>query len=362
MQKEKLKLPDGRTVDALAPVIVSASRSTDIPAFYAKWFIERLKAGYVVWVNPFNRQPSYVTFKNCRVVVFWTKNPKPLLPLLDELDKRGIGYYFQFTLNDYDSEGFEPNVPSVDKRVETFKALSEKIGADRVIWRFDPLIITPEITPKVLLHKISVVSKKLYGLTHKLVFSFIDVDAYRKVQNNLVRTGLFTKDNVLSAEANAAQQREIAEGLKILRQYWHDRDWDFEIATCGEDIDFSEFGIAKNRCIDPEIMDKCFGTDPALKEYLSHYKKAPVQTDLFAALDESQSASEGSSFDYKKFKDKGQREECGCVESKDIGMYNTCSHNCVYCYANTSAENVSRNRKAFTLMSESIIPLTVKSE
>nr|HAR80093.1 hypothetical protein [Succinivibrionaceae bacterium] len=200
MQKEKLKLPDGRTVDALAPVIVSASRSTDIPAFYAKWFIERLKAGYVVWVNPFNRQPSYVTFKNCRVVVFWTKNPKPLLPLLDELDKRGIGYYFQFTLNDYDSEGFEPNVPSVDKRVETFKALSEKIGADRVIWRFDPLIITPEITPKVLLHKISVVSKKLYGLTHKLVFSFIDVDAYRKVQNNLVRTGLFTKDNVLSAE------------------------------------------------------------------------------------------------------------------------------------------------------------------
>lgn len=359
MKKEIITLPDGKQVEAMAPVIVSASRSTDIPAFFAKWFIERIKAGYVVWVNPFNQKPSYVSFKNTRVIVFWTKNPKPLLPLLEELDKRGIHYYFQFTLNDYDAEKFEPNVPSLDKRIETFKALSERIGPDRVIWRFDPLIITPELTPNALLHKIRVVSEKLYGLTNKLVFSFIDVKSYRKVQNSLVRTGLYTKDNVLSAEATAEQQHEIAHGLQLLKNYWKRRNWDLSIATCSEDIDFTKYEITKNRCIDPEIMDKCFANDAVLQEFLSTYRK-PVQLDLFSSLE--QTSSSNSSFDYKKFKDKGQREACGCVVSKDIGMYNTCSHNCVYCYANTSAEAVAKNRRNFILMSESIIPFEVKNE
>ncbi len=352
MQKESIILPDGNIVEAMAPVIVSASRSTDIPAFFAKWFIERIKAGYVVWVNPFNQQPIYVSFKNTRVIVFWTKNPKPLLHLLDELDKRGIHYYFQFTLNDYDKENFEPNVPSVDKRIETFKSISESVGAERVIWRFDPLIITPELTPNALLHKIRVVSEKLYGLTNKLVFSFIDIKNYRKVQNNLIRTGLFTKDNVLTAEATPEQQHEIASGLQLLKKYWKRRNWDLNIATCGEDIDFSKYEISHNRCIDPEIMDKCFPDDIALQEFLSKYR-APVQLELFSALEEDSSDKTG--YDYKKFKDKGQREECGCVISKDIGMYNTCSHNCVYCYANTSAEAVAKNKKNFILMSESII-------
>ena len=116
----------GETVEAMAPVIISASRSTDIPAFFAKWFINRLEAGYCVWYNPFNQKPSYVSFARCKVVVFWTKNPKPLIPLLHELDERGIRYYFQFTLNDYEKEGFDPNVPSVAQRIETFKELSKK--------------------------------------------------------------------------------------------------------------------------------------------------------------------------------------------------------------------------------------------
>lgn len=358
MKKETITLSDGNSVQAIAPVIISASRSTDIPAFFAKWFIERIKAGYVVWVNPFNQQPLYVSFKNTRVIVFWTKNPKPLLPLLDELDKRGIHYYFQFTLNDYDAEKFEPNVPCVDRRVETFKALSERIGPDRVIWRFDPLIITPELNPNALLHKIRVVSEKLYGLTNRLVFSFVDVESYKKVQNNLIRTGIFTKDNVLSSEATKAQQQEIASGLQLLKNYWKRRNWDLTISTCAEDIDFSKYEITKNRCIDPEIMDKCFADDAALQQFLSQYRK-PVQLDLFASCEAGDADHTG--FDYKKFKDKGQREACGCVVSKDIGMYSTCSHNCVYCYANTSAETVAKNRKNFILMSESLIPFNVKS-
>lgn len=357
MKKETINLPNGKTVEAMAPVIVSASRSTDIPAFFAKWFITRIKAGYVVWVNPFNQQPIYVSLKNTRVIVFWTKNPKPLLPLLDELDKRGIHYYFQFTLNDYDVEKFEPNVPSVDKRIETFKSLSEKVGADHVIWRFDPLIITPKLTPNALLHKIRVVSEKLYGLTNKLVFSFIDVKAYRKVQNNLIRTGLYTKDNVITAEATPEQQHEIASGLQLLKNYWKQRNWNLSIATCGEDIDFSKYEISHNRCIDPEIMNNCFADDVVLQDFLSKYKK-PLQLDLFAASEAGE--FEQPVFDYKKFKDKGQREECGCVVSKDIGMYNTCSHNCVYCYANTSAEAVAKNRNNFILMSESLIPFKMR--
>lgn len=179
------KLPiitsSGETVEASTPVILSASRSTDVPAFYAQWFINRLRAGYCVWYNPFNQKPTYVSFQNCKVVVFWTKNPRPLIPLLHELDERGIHYYFQFTLNDYDNEGFEPNVPSVEQRVETFRQLSEQIGKERVIWRFDPLIVTPTLSPNDLLVKVWNLGNQLKGLTDKLVFSFIDILGYRKV-------------------------------------------------------------------------------------------------------------------------------------------------------------------------------------
>ena len=145
-QKLTITTDSGATVEAQAPVIISASRSTDIPAFHAQWFIDRLKAGYVVWVNPFNRQPMVVSFKNTKVVVFWSKNPQPIIPYLKELDDRGIHYYFHFTLNDYEQEGFEPNVPPLRERIETFKSLSGRIGKEKVIWRFDPLIVTPTLT------------------------------------------------------------------------------------------------------------------------------------------------------------------------------------------------------------------------
>ena len=153
--KHNITTDKGEKVEATAPVIISASRSTDIPAFYAKWFFNRLAKGYCTWYNPFNiNQKMYISFERCKVIVFWTKNPAPIIPYLPELDKRGIHYYFQVTLNDYVKEGFEPNVPSVEERVETFKALSNLIGKEKVIWRFDPLIITPSIGPRELLTRI----------------------------------------------------------------------------------------------------------------------------------------------------------------------------------------------------------------
>ena len=338
----------GQTVEASAPVIISASRSTDIPAFYAKWFFNRLKKGYCVWYNPFNQQQKmYISFKNCKGVVFWTKNPKPILPYLHELDEKGIHYYFQFTLNDYAKEGFEPNVPSVDERVETFKKLSEMIGKERVIWRFDPLIITPNITPRDLLTRIWYIGNKLKGYTNKLVFSFVDVKAYRKVQNNLVKeTKLFTKEDVENAEANHAQRIEIVEGLCKIREAWHKEGWQIEMATCAEDIDLEAYGIEHNRCIDGELMKRIVAEDEELVYYL-HTLKLP-ERDMFGNIPPIPQKT-------RKVKDSGQRKLCGCMVSKDIGMYNTCRHFCVYCYANTSKECVLNNKEKHNDESESIV-------
>lgn len=337
----------GEFVEAIAPVIISASRSTDIPAFYAKWFFNRLAKGYCTWYNPFNQQKMYISFKNCKVIVFWTKNPKPILPYLRELDERGIHYYFQVTLNDYVNEGFEPNVPSVDERVETFRQLSQMIGKERVIWRFDPLIITPTTSPRELLKRIWIIGNKLKSYTDKLVFSFVDVKTYRKVQNNMVKeTQFFTKDNVENAEANYVQCIEIAQGLQKIRESWNKDGWEINIATCAEDIDLELYGIEHNRCIDGELMKQIFANDEELVYYL-HTLKWP-ERNMFGELPPLPKKE-------KSVKDSGQRKICGCMVSKDIGMYNTCHHLCVYCYANASKVCVLRNKDKHNDESESII-------
>ena len=346
-EKVSITRDNGEIVIGTAPVIISASRSTDIPAFYAKWFINRLEAGYCVWYNPFNQKPMYISFKNTKVVVFWTKNPEAMLEYLPELDKRGIHYYFQVTLNDYEFEGFEPNVPLLQHRIEVFKKLSDKIGKEKVIWRFDPLILTQNFTPRQLLNKIYRIGNQLKGYTDKLVFSFVDVKAYRKVQNNLVKeTSLFTKENVESAEPEGDKRTEIVEGLAKLREHWKSEGWNLELATCGEDIDLDKYGIKHNRCIDSELMERLFADDKELVYYLRTGKMP--EPDLFGGLPELPLIA-------KNLKDKGQRKVCGCMVSKDIGMYNTCRHFCVYCYANTSKELVLKNKENHNDDSESII-------
>jgi len=347
-EKITIRTQSGETVEATAPVIISASRSTDIPAFYAKWFINRLRAGYCVWYNPFNQKPTYVSFANCKVVVFWTKNPKPLIPYLHELEERGIHYYFQFTLNDYDHEGFEPNVPNVAERVETFKELSNLIGKERIIWRFDPLVVTPQISVRDLLIKIWNVGNQLKGCTDKLVFSFIDILGYKKVQNNLVKeTNQFTKEEIENAEFTQAQMNEIADGLAKCRERWKSDGWNIELSTCGEKIDLDKYGISHNRCIDGELMKKLWADDKELLYYLN-YGELPERDSLFG-MDFSRPI-----LSPEKMKDKGQRNVCGCMLSKDIGMYNTCNHLCIYCYANTSKEIVAKNIGKHTDNSESI--------
>lgn len=346
-ERIKITRQNGDIVEGVAPVIISASRSTDIPAFYAKWFINRLKAGYCVWYNPFNQKPMYISFAKTKVVVFWTKNPAPLMPYLYELDNMGIHYYFQVTLNDYVNEGFEPNVGPVGYRVEVFKRLSDQIGKEKVIWRFDPLVVTPELTARQLLIKVYHVGNGLKGYTDKLVFSFVDVRAYRKVRNNLIKeTGFFTRDTVDSAEPSGNCIEELADGLAKLRDHWRNQGWNLSLATCAESIDLDKYGIEHNRCIDGELLERLFPDDKELVYYL-RTGKLP-QPNLFGDIPELPS-------DRKNLKDKGQRKVCGCMISKDIGMYNTCRHFCVYCYANTSKEAVLKNKERHNDESESII-------
>ena len=344
----EIKTDSGERVVASAPVILSASRSTDIPAFYAKWFFNRLAKGYCVWYNPFNQKPTYVSFAHCKAIVFWTKNPRPILPYLQQLDERGIHYYFQVTLNDYEKEGFEPNVPALADRIETLKRLSDMIGKERVIWRFDPIILTPQTSPRDILQRIWKIGNRIEGYTEKLVFSFVDVRTYRKVQSNLIKEcGLFTKENVETAEMNCEQRTEIVEGLVKLRQAWKERGWNLAMATCAEEIDLEYYGIQHNRCIDGELMKCLFADDEDLVFYLNTGNLP--ERDMFGQIVPKKHK------DAKAMKDKGQRKTCGCMISKDIGMYNTCRHFCVYCYANSSRECVLKNIAHHTENNESLI-------
>lgn len=339
----------GEKVDAQAPVIVSASRSTDIPAFYPNWFINRIKKGHLVWYNPFNQQPLYVSFSNCKVIVFWTKNPKPLIPLLKVLDEMGIHYYFQFTLNDYEKEGLEPNIPVLEKRIEIFKELSHIIGKEKVIWRFDPIIITAQLPPREVLKRIWNIGNKIKGHSDKLIFSFIDINSYLKVQRNLVKeSSLFSRETIECSELTLEQMNEIAEGIMKIREHWEREGWNISLATCAEEIDLENYHIEHNRCIDGEFMKQIFADDKELVHFLN-YGKLPEMNTLFA------NEFNKISLSAEKLKDKGQRKACGCMISKDIGMYNTCSHLCTYCYANTSKETVIKNIKLHKDNNESII-------
>lgn len=201
----------------------------------------------------------YISFAKTKVVVFWTKNPEPMLKHLPELDRMGIHYYFQVTLNDYVDEGFEPNVGPLDHRVEVFKRLSDAIGKEKVIWRFDPLIVTPGLSARQLLTKVYRVGNQLRGFTDKLVFSFIDVKGYREVQNNLIKeTTYYSRETVESAEPSGGYLVELVEGLAKLRDHWRDEGWRISMATCGESIDLEQYSIEHNRCIDGDLMERLF--------------------------------------------------------------------------------------------------------
>lgn len=324
-KKYKITLPDGLETEAQAPVIISASRATDIPTFYSDWFINRWEAGYLKWINPFNGKPLYVSFTNTRLVVFWTKNPRPMFKYLDYLDKNIPNYYFQYSLNDYDNEQYEAKVPSVESRIKTFIELSNRLGKKRVVWRYDPLILTDTIDVNELLRRVKNIGDQLQNYTEKLVFSFADIATYRKVQNNL------NKENVPYIEFTPETMREFAKGISEIN-----KEWGLQLGTCTEKIDLDKYGIVHNKCIDDDLMIDLFSHDKELMDFLGVEIEEPSLFDTEQKIKKK-----------RNLKDKGQREDCGCIMSKDIGQYNTCPHECNYCYANTSKEIAKKNNKTY---------------
>lgn len=338
-------LDNGEKVKATFPIIVSASRSTDIPAFYTNWFFERLKKGYSAWTNPFNGKKSYIAYDDTKFIVFWSKNPRPLLNHIAYLKEKGIGCYIQYTLNDYEDEHLEQGVPILEKRIETFKLLVDKLGKGSVIWRFDPLILTDKIDKDLLLHKIEHIGNQLQGYTEKLVFSFADITSYRKVKANLERNQInyidWTKEQMI----------EFAHNLVYLNKT---KGWNYTLATCGEIYDFE--GIEHNHCIDDRLIVRLGYKSKELMTFLGAEIIDIKQPNLFTNIEPLETPNNAIILDSQHYaiinknnKDKGQRAACGCMKSKDIGEYNTCPHLCEYCYANASKEIAIANWKRHQL-------------
>ena len=326
-KKEKISLAGGSQAEAVCPVIVSASRATDIPAFFAEWFINRLRAGYLLRADPFKAGKfQCVSFRHTRAIVFWSKNPVPLAKHLTEIDGMGINYYFQFTLNDYEAEGLEPNLPPLARRIETFIMLSGMLGKKRVIWRFDPLVLTDSLGVERLMDRVAAVGDLVRDCTERLVVSFADIVKYRHVQRALGPGGFRCREFTLD-EMHAAAGR-----LQTMN-----RAWGLKISTCAETIGLASYGIEHGRCVDDRLMAEIFSHDGALIEFLG------CRPDLFAG-----SARPG-------LKDRGQRKECGCIASKDIGSYGTCRHLCAYCYANSSRVAVEGNLRRHRADAESLL-------
>lgn len=275
-------------------MILSVSRRTDIPAFYSEWFFNRIKEGFVYVRNPMNRhQVSKIVLSpdviDC--IVFWTKNPKPMLCRLDELN--GYMYYFQFTINPYD-HNMESNVPIKKDVIETFVALSDRIGSKRMVWRYDPILLTDKMDVDYHVRYFEEIAKRLEGHVETCVISFVDL--YKKTQRNLKGT--------TARELSGAEVLNLTPRLLAVAQRYG-----IAIQTCAEEIALEKIGVNHGRCIDNILIEDLLGVKLVVS------------------------------------KDANQRKECGCVQSIDIGEYNTCSHNCKYCYANFDSETVAKNRQ-----------------
>lgn len=274
-------------------MIISASRRTDLPTYYSTWLFNRLREEYVFVRNPMNyHQISKVSLSPSVVdgIVFWTKNPIPMLDCLHELEK--YNFYFQFTLNPYGKD-VEPNVPSKnDTIIPAFIALSKEVGRERVIWRYDPILFNQHYTMDYHRKYFKKLASILSNYTEKCTVSFLDL--YRKTERNILPLQVIPETNEQQSELMSAFS-EIA------------REYGIYIDTCAEATDFSGLQIAHACCIDKERFER-----------LGNYKLSIE-------------------------KDKNQRQECGCFASVDIGAYNTCKNGCLYCYANYSNTAVANN-------------------
>jgi hypothetical protein len=280
-------------------MIISASRRTDIPAFYAEWFMNRIRAGFVVVRNPFNdNQLRHVSVKaeDVEAIIFWTRNPENLLAHLDELDARGYRYSFHYTITGYPS-ALEGATPDQDRACRVFAELSERIGADRVFWRYDPILLCNLVDFDGHVQGFERIATRLHGKTRRVTISFAEI--YRKTARNLGRiAGLTYSDITGDPELSRSLASELS---RIALRHG------MEIHSCATSIDLRDVGVRPGSCIDEQMIPSESGFSPS------------------------------------RPKDKGQRPNCNCVKSIDIGQYNTCLHDCLYCYATEDKRTAAIN-------------------
>ena len=273
-------------------MIISASRRTDIPAYFSRWLARRIEEGYVLMRNPFNPvQVSQIALTPDVVdaFVFWTKNPLPMMEHLDDFD--AFPYYFQFSLTGYGRD-VESNLPDKSEiLIPAFQDLAERIGPERVIWRYDPILFNDKYTPEYHLRAIDKISAALEGSTEKCVISF--VDTYTRNADAMKNLGVIE-----------ISDRDLVDFAARIVEIVGDRG--MEVTTCAEKIDLSDAGIVHNCCVDPALVGRIVGGE------------------------------------MKASKDRNQRVECGCAPSIDIGCYNSCLNGCKYCYANWEEERVRK--------------------
>lgn len=245
-------------------MIISASRRTDIPNYYSEWFYNRIKEGFLYVRNPMNAHQISeikITPEIVDCIVFWTKNPLPMMSRLDEL--KDYPYYFQFTLTGYGKD-VEANLPNKKtEMIPVFQKLAKKIGKEKVIWRYDPIFFSDRYTKEYHLKAFQSIAEALRGYTEKCVISFVDI--YPKNKTNMNRLS--------SHEVKEDELRAFAKKLSRIAEENH-----MKIGSCAEKIDLDDCGIVHNCCIDRELIEKIIGCK------------------------------------LKVGKDKNQRMECGCVE------------------------------------------------
>lgn len=293
-------------------MIISASRRTDIPACYSQWMCQRIKEGYVLVRNPMNaHQISKISLSPDVVdgIVFWTKNPVPMLDCLELFD--AYHYYFQFTLTAYDRD-VEPNLPSKNNvLIPAFKKLSGKIGRERVLWRYDPIFFNDRYTMEYHCKYFKVLASKLCDYTEKCTVSFLDF--YRSTEKH-------TRSLKIIRGTKEQQMEIMGRFSQIAREYG------FDIDTCAEDIDLENLGISRGCCIDGRRFERI----GKMKLSVS--------------------------------KDPNQRPQCGCVSSIDIGAYDTCTNGCLYCYANHNPKKVLNNVRCYRSSSPLLCSETARED
>jgi hypothetical protein len=286
--------------------IISASRRTDVPAFYMPWLMNRLRAGFVRYPNPFGGQVCTVSLQpeDVHSIVFWSKHYGPLLSHLDELDGRGYRFYCHYTITGAPRE-LEAHVPDWRRAVEVFRSLAERTSPRHVQWRFDPILFTTELGAAFYLERFRDIATALAGATERCYFSFAAF--YSKVQRRLHQAGIHYYDPGLE------ERQSLIGALADIAD-----DCGITLYACCQDGLVGD-RVQKAHCVDGDLLSALFPDRPLVSQL------------------------------------RPTRVQCGCFASRDIGMYDACPYGCVYCYANQSRELALARYRAHNSQAEMLL-------